>query len=54
MKITDLPDSYSEAVKVISENRNKMTEGRRNKLTIELITREILKRFTEFIKPSDK
>ena len=41
MTIQELDKDYSEAVKQISENRNKMTEGRRNELTIALIEREI-------------
>ena len=43
MKIEDLNDDFMEAVKQISENRNNLTESKRNKLTIKLIERETIK-----------
>lgn len=43
MYLDELPKNYVEAVKVISENRHKMTESRRNTLTEGLIAREIIR-----------
>lgn len=40
MNIEDLHEDFREAVKQISENRNKLTESKRNKLTAQLIERE--------------
>ena len=41
--LEELPKDYSEAVKTISENRHRMSEGYRNQLTIDLLKREINK-----------
>lgn len=40
MNIEDLHEDFIEAVKQISENRNKLTESKRNELTSQLIERE--------------
>ena len=40
MKIEDLHEDFREAVKQISENRNNLTESKRNSLIMQLIERE--------------
>lgn len=40
MRVEDLHEDFREAVKQISENRNNLTESKRNNLTMQLIERE--------------